>query len=807
MEAPQGHDAAKPTEELTSSPGRIARMLQWATSSKLRMAVAALTVLLLLGVTVAAFSLAEQYAEEVVERDYVQLALKALDEGRYNDAKSLIGQMQQQAASPRQLSSALFVLGVVKAQEAEAEVAASRRRAMHEIAVRYLTKALKLELDESRRGQASFLLGKSLVRCGQTQEAIRVLEESLNDPKQPAAEIHALLVVAHLDGRGPDLKAALRHNEIVLADPALQDAQRQHASIVSAETLMRLGRRIAARELLQNLHADGVEEANRVLTVGRIDLEDAEEMPVNSEERAKLLQRAQEQLQLVAQLDPTHARPTRQAALWIAKYFELSGNHEAAAAEYEKVAKVYPGTTAGLTAALAAADYHRRNGRLERALVDYKVVLNAIDSPESYDDSLLPLEDLRDRMKGAYEQCLEQELFPEALTLVDLFHNVFGQVQTAEMRAKTFDKWGQHRLKQAEGERFQGEAIRQEARTQLREAGRAYEDLARLRFASRQFIEDLWSAAECYFNGQGYSPAARLYAEYLHNESRRRNPLALLRLGQSELAARRFDLAIEALSECVEMYPLDPVAYQARLEAARAHEQLHKPAEAEQLLLTNLVEDVLTPASPEWRDSLFELGNLLYKEGRYDEAIKRLDEAVKRYPDGQETLLARYTIGRSYHAASAEPAKRFAESKTENERQSAKAQMTELLIKAHENYQGVQRTLTLGGGDADDELRETLLRNCYMLQGSVLFELRRFDEALKAYGNVITSYQNDPIAMDSFVQAAACWRRLGQPVKARVTLDQAKLVLKEMPPETDFRTATNFTRQQWEYLLNQMSMW
>ena len=807
MEAPHGHGAAKPNEEPASSPGRIARVLHWATGSKLRLAITASTVLILLGGTVAAFSLAQQWAEEVVERDYVQLALKALDEGKYNDAKSLIGQMQQQPASPRQLSSALFVLGCVKAQEADAEAAASRRRAMHEIAARYLNKALKLELDEERHGQANYLLGRSLVRSRQSKEAIRVLEESLNDPKQPAAEIHALLVTAHLDGREPDLKSAIRHNEIVLSDPTLEDAKRQHATIVSAEAMIRLGRRSAARELLQQLHADGVEEANRVLTLGRLDLEEAEELPVDAKERAELLQRAQQQLQQIAQLDPKHGRPTRQAALWIAKYFELSGDHEAANAEYEKVAKVYPGTTAGLVAALAAADYHRRNGRLERALVDYKVVLNAIDSPESYDDSLLPLEDLRERMKGAFEQCLQQQLFPEALTLVDLFQNVFGEVQTSEMRAQTFSQWGQHRLKQAEGERFRGEVIRQEARTQLREAGRAYEDLARLRFASRQFIEDLWNAAECYFNGQSYTQAARLYAEYLHNESRRRNPLALLRLGQSELAARRFNRAIEALNECVEMYPLDPVAYQARLEAARAYDHLDKPAEAEQLLLTNLVEDVLTPASPEWRDSLFELGNLFYREGRYDEAIKRLDEAVKRYPDGQETLLARYTIGRSYHAAAAEPAKRLAESKTENERQNAKTQMTELLIKAHENYQGVQRTLTLGGGDADDQLQQTLLRNCYMLQGSVLFELRRFEEALKAYGNVITSYQNDPIAMDSFVQAAACWRRLDQPVKARVTLDQAKLVLKEMPPETDFRTATNFTRQQWEYLLNQMSLW
>ncbi|WP_428305268.1 tetratricopeptide repeat protein [Lacipirellula sp.] len=808
MEAPHGHAATPPpADEHASSEGRLTRMLHWATGSKLRKAIAALTIFTLLGGSVAAFSLFEQWAEEVVERDYVQLALKSLDEGKYADAKSMIGQMQQQPASPRQLASALYVLGVVKANEADQEAAASRRRAMHEIAARYLKKALKLDLDETRHGQANFLLGRSLVRSGQTKDAIRVLEESLLDSKQPTAEIHALLVTAHLDGKEPDFKSALRHNEEVLADQQLTDEKRQRATLISAEAMLRLGRRTAARELLQQLKATGVEEANRVLMLARIDLDDAEELPVDSRERTDLLQRAQIQLQQVAQLDTSHDLPTRQAALWIARYFELSNDHDAAAAEYAKVAKVYPGTAAGLTAALAAADYHRRNGRLEKALVDYKLVLHAIDAQEGYDDSLLPVEDLRDRMKEAFDQCIEQRLYPEALTLVDLFHTVFGETLTTEMRARTHDQWGQRQLEQATVDPLGTETLRLEGRKQLREAGRAYEALARLRFASRQFVDDLWNAAESYFNGQSYTNAARVYAEYLHHESRRRNPLALLRLGQSELAARKFDLAVEALSECVEMYPLDPVAYQARLEAARAYEKLEKPAEAEKMLVTNLVEDVLTPASPEWRDSLFELGTLLYQQKRYDESIKRLDEAVKRYPEAKETLLARYTIGRAYHAAAEEPAKRLAESKTENERLNARTQMTELLIKAHENYLNVQRTLTLGGGDASDPMQQTLLRNCYMLQGSVLFELRRFEEALKAYGNVITSYQSDPIAMESFLQAAACWRRLDQPVKARVTLDQAKLVLKEMPPTTDFRTATNFTRTQWEYLLNQMSLW
>jgi hypothetical protein len=133
--------------------------------------------------------------------------------------------------------------------------------------------------------------------------------------------------------------------------------------------------------------------------------------------------------------------------------------------------------------------------------------------------------------------------------------------------------------------------------------------------------------------------------------------------------------------------------------------------------------------------------------------------------------------------------------------------LNDYLAKAHESYQAVQRKITLRGHLDGDSMDRALLRNCYLMQGSVLFELRRFDEALQAYGNVITSYQNDPIALESFVQVANCWRRLEQPVKARVTLDQAKMVLQGLPPDTNFLATTNFNRTQWELLLNQMSNW
>ena len=807
MEAPHGSAAATTAEEQSSSSGRLTRLLHWATGSKLRLGISGLSVLMLLASIVAAFSLFEQWAEEVVDRDYAQLALKAIDEQRYDDAKTLVGQMQQQPAGAKQLSSALYALGVVKSHDAEVEKSTGRRRVMHEIATRYFKKALTLGLDKKRQGRARFLLGKSLLGCGRPSESIQVLEDSLADPTQPRQEIHAMLVTALLAGSKPNYPEALKYNNQLLESPELSDGERMRATNVGARILVKLSRQEEARSLLEGLQASGVAEAERLLALGQLDLEAAKGLPEGSPERMSLLERGRQSLQRVVSLESSDDRPTREAALWLAKYIELTGDHQAAAVEYKRVANIYRDTPCGMAAMMATADFHRRGNQLKRALVDYQAVLRTIDEQTHYDDSLMSLSELRTRMTAAFDQSLREKMFPEAIALVDLFQPVFGEAPTVELRAKAYEQWGQHQLTQADGDRPNQERQRGEGRLRLREAGQAYEELAELRFASRHFVDDLWAAAESYFSGQSYTQAARVYEEYLHHESRRRNPMALLRWGQSEMAARRYEQAISVLAECIEMYPLDPVTYQARLECARAYAEAGKPREAESLLVTNLSGDVLTPASPEWRDSLFALGELLFKEGRYGESIVKLDEAVKRYPDAAESLYARYTIARAHHGAADEPAKRLAISKTENERQNAKTQMTEQLIKAHEYYQGVQRTLTLGGGDASDPLQQALLRNCYLLQGSVLFELRRYEEALKAYGNVITSYQSDPIAMESFVKVASCWRRLDEPVKARVTLDQAKLVLKEMPVDTDFRTATNFTRLQWEFLLNQMGQW
>ena len=785
--------------------GLFGRIVAWALASRVMMIIGSVAGLVLLGAAFAAWSYFGQIALEPVDPASIELAIAALDAGRYDEAKLLVGQMQRQPAAPELLGGALFVLGAVKAHEAEVDVSMSRRRLMHEIAARYLQKAATLGIPGERQGRAAYLLGKSLARSGQWEEAIEALEEALNDKTQPTTEIHSLLVESLIEGPEANLPIALKHNELVLADAALPQAAREQGLITSADILMRLQRFKETRETLAQIPPDSLVAPSAMLLEGRLEIEEAQLLEETSPERAEKLATALGRLQEVLKRDVEHGVLSRQASLWMARRCELANDTAAAFAEYDRLAKVHVDSPESLVAMLAVADYHRRGGQVEQALAGYRHVLRKIDAQATYDSTLMPLSDVRKRLTVVYQQCVDEERFAEAQTLVDLFEPVFGRVSCAEMRAKTYRQWGESRLEQAhDGGAAADLAARKEGREHLRAAGQAFEDLARLRPAARQFTEDLWAAADCFFTGQSFTNAARLLEEYLHHESRRQNALALLRLGQARLAIGEYDRAIAVLEECVEMFPEDAIAHQSRLECARAYQRLGKLDLAEQLLLINLVGGSLTPAGPEWRDSLFALGGLLYESGRYDEAIEKLQEAVERYPDHNATLQARYTIARSFHDAAAAPAKRLQESKTD---QAARAAMNATLTTAHEHYQAVQRTITLRGRSDGDALDRALLRNCYLMQGSALFELRRFDEALKAYGNVITSYQNDPIALESFVQVANCWRRLDQPVKARVTLDQAKMVLKELPPETDFLAVTNFSRQEWEILLNQMSNW
>ena len=782
---------------------------RWITATKLRTAIAGGVGMLGLATMFTVWSLLAHVAVDSLTPVSIASAFVALDEGRFDDARAVVAELQDQPVTTELLSGALFVLGASKAQEAAEESTSERSRSLHELAARYLVQALERDLSPLRRRQGTFLLGKSQVLGGQAETGIETLEKLLESPSPEAAEIHSLLTKAYLELPSPQLAAALRHNESVLADSQASPEFREAALTIQPDVLMKEQRFDDARRAIDQIPVAGPRESFRQLLLGRLQLGEAGRLSDKPDEREPLLQEALKFFAAAQKLDGNRGVVSRQAMLWRAQTLDALQESDAAIEEYDRIGKLFGDHPEAFAATLALAEHRLQRGDVARAVEEFRSVLGFNGESSLRGNGVLPREELRRRFSAAYAQLIAAGNFAESIELAELLQTLMAPSECVEMRAKALDQWGTAQLVAAARlDAALTHRASQEGREHLRSAGCDFERLAQMRYSSRVYTDDLWTAADCFFRGQSYTNAERVLQTYLHEESRKGNALALLRLGQCRLARRQFDEAIAALEECIELYPADAMTFQARLECARAYEQSGKLDRAEQLLQSNLAADRLNPKSDEWRDSQFDLGRLFYESQRYEDAIRTLDEAVQRYPDAKQALLAKYTIARAYHGAAEGPAQKLKEVKTDNERQKNRKLLTDNLEGALEAYVQVQKAMVnLRGLDNLDPLNNEILLNCYMMQGAVLYELRRFEEARQVYGNVVTLYENQPIVLESLVQSANCWRQLDQPEKARVTLQRAQLALKRLPAKANYLSSTNFDRSQWESIIDQMSKW
>src|SRR5688500_13007232 len=114
MSEPAKHDATAAAQGGKSWRARLAApfasLMNWALASRIRIIITSAVGMVLLGSLFAAWSYFGQIALEPVDPLTVELAIAALDEGRHDDAKMLVGQMQRQPATPELLGGALFVL-------------------------------------------------------------------------------------------------------------------------------------------------------------------------------------------------------------------------------------------------------------------------------------------------------------------------------------------------------------------------------------------------------------------------------------------------------------------------------------------------------------------------------------------------------------------------------------------------------------------------------------------------------------------------------------------------------------------------
>jgi tetratricopeptide (TPR) repeat protein len=793
----------------------------WVGHNRTRGIVVAGSILLLIVVTIGGWVYLATIAIHSGKQS-VSTAFAALDQRHFNEARNIVGSILRSGRLPRsEYGGPLFVLGAVKTNDAESSPSPERRRIEYLVASRYLKEARAYGMPPDRETQGLYLLGMSLVRSSQFDEGIGVLESLLTD-KLPTDEplarrVHGFLAETCLLMPWPRLEKALEHNAAVLADPKLSPEERADTLLREAECLTRLKRFDDARQALAQIPNVTNRQAAVSLLRGRVTLDelDAALQTVATSDRGRVItewrpktDEAVRDLQAAKQLDGDNGLVSRQAGYHLGRAFELQGDLDAALHQFTYIRQLYPESFEAMAANLGEADLLRKKGDLPGAILGYRRVLEPFPGAANYRSDVLPLAKVRAKILAAVSDLVDDQHYADAMVLLDRFTPLFSRSVQLEIKGDTLKQWGASNLGVASNEGESDSPRQQAARHHLRAAGLAYEQLAELRFSSNSYTQDLWKSAENYYLGHSFSGTIRQLKKYLENEPELRNAPALLRLGQAHLALGQVAECIAALEECIELYPVDGSAYQARIDCAKAYWRQGNTERAEQLLRDNIAGSTLKPNSREWKDSLFELGMLLHETNRQEQAIGTLEEAVERYPDDPQALLSKYIIGESYRRWAEELRIRAKESRTISEREKNQQLATAHLTKALQLFEEVQRYITLRGHDAhNDPATRTMLRNCYMLQGTVLFNVGRYKDAIEAYSNVSSLYPDEPFVLETFVQISNCWRRLDQAEKARGAIRQAQIALDRLPENAEFTIDTAFTRDEWRMLLADMGKW
>ncbi len=844
--------AATPApSKLAALKGLLARVLPlraargWIGAHRLRAGLigAGGVVVLAMMVTVA-YVVTQRSKAEQAEVDLAK-SFEQLDADNYTQARKLARPLRNtRLLATEDWGGPVFVLGAVAVRQAESAWDPKEQSRLYLVAARYLEEARDRGFPKNRRAQGLFLLGTSLHNSGQYAQAVTVLKEALQANRNRQSAINRLLASAYFHDANPKLRHALDALEKHLADRVLSPDEQYRGSLLKSRILFRLGETDACRESLAAIPATASVRSEAIVMQGRLLMHlgdqlfaDPELIAAGDNERraAKQYAKAIDVFRQAQGRDTLGNQATKKSAYLIGVALTKQRKLRAAMEQFARTSRLYQSMPEGLAAAFAEAEVLQQLGEESRAIKGYRRVFRAAGEPRDFSNPWITLEEFHARMFEAHRAFLDEGKFDAAIQLARAFSPMFTKERATQVEAETYQAWAKDLYRRAdESPEAKAISLRSQARRQLRKAGWMHSRLANYHKISRQYPEDLWNSANCYLQGRDYTQAVRMLQEYLKNRARERRPTALVGLGESYLALNEADKALESLTECIDFFPKDPATYQARLVGASAYLEKGETQRAKELLLDNLHNENLTPRSDQWRDSLFALGKLLFAEGdrlenrsqvqldgsgsekerlaelkksnaSFQEAIRRLSEAVKRYPNTPQAIEARYMIAESHRRAAKLPQQKLLSTTVETTRASLRKQIHSELAASLDAYAQLQQELGAVDPEELSEKEKRILRNCYFAQGTQLFELERYNEAIRAYLTATNRYQYEPIALEAYVQMAACHRRLGKPEEARGTLEQAKIVYKRIRSDANFARSTRSNRQQWPKLLEWMT--
>jgi len=744
------------------------------------------------------------------EKKYVNLdaALAALEKGDNAKAVQIAGLFLpwNDLPEPRQWIPP-YIFGMVNSRRAD-RLWGERMRQQHLLAARYLAEATSREIPEAQLPQALFECGRSHFEAGQFDRCIVPLEELVELDSRYRVRAHRLLSLAYAEGKKPNWEKAAEHNKAYLAADDLEPDDLEAGRVFQGRLQVERGDLSGAITTFDSVPDDSHHRAEALYWQSRAILRQAASLP--ADKRTETLERAVDRLAKCAHYDNWSGRYSPQAVLLKARALQSLGKLQPAVDVLVQLDQLYPDTPEQQAARVDRAMLLLQLKRDDESLTLLREVVELLLPANHWNNPWLSWSELQDKFRDAFNIWFDGQDYTRAAQLIDQLDRLLDPTEAARLGEDAFLAWVKiERDKLPTLAYDERQTLLEDIADRERLMAELYERLLRKQKASREYPELLWRAAEHRRAASDFTQAIDHYQTYIASFAKPRRTQAFLAAAECHLALDDATEALTVLAELTDLPDADVARLRIPLATARAYQQRGESKLAEVEVRKILDGDQLTPESVEWRDALRLYARLLYESQRYELATIRLEEVLQRYPTLEDATETQYLLAEAYRRAG-EQFDPVGKSSTGNAAKGDERALQQARAEAVRRYEAsLAMWITVIEALSQRELdrritpdERTMMRNALFSRGAVCFALQNYETAITSYLAAVHRYQNTPEALDALVQISDCYRRLNRPVEARGTLLQARLVLQKLPPETEFASTTNYSRDEWMRLLD-----
>lgn len=525
----------------------------------------------------------------------------------------------------------------------------------------------------------------------------------------------------------------------------------------------------------------------------------------------------------------------RQAAYLLGVCFRELGDFENALGQFRMVSG--HGASQEATAShVAAGDVLRTKGGHDGdALVEYGLALRSIQSLDEYRNRWMDQKGFQEAIRRAWESWIADKRFDRAIALAELMSPLFPEEMAFEYSAVASQRWAEFKQGEYDGSPVnRREEMWEEVRRRWNRSGQAHERWAESLAATVRYGDALWASAEHYVHGQQHAKALVQLDKFIETNPTRFLPTALVLRGRTLMSLGRFQEAIRSFETVLADHATDVSAVQAEYLIGLSHLELNEPAVAEKKWREILQNSKLKPDALEWQASLLGVARIRFRDAeaghdaidrarrteqlklqgeklkeadrKYESAIGDFDQYLSRYPASQDNPWVMYDLAVAYqHSADLFDWARL-DAPNENAKLEASESLVKRLAESHRYYrESIREFESLREKGRLDKLGQSFLKNGYFFSGDVLVRLERYQDAIDAYTVAANRYPKEPETLGAYVEVATCYEHLKKPDEARSMIEQAKVILRDMPPEVFNSPSSQISKVEWEKRLNWVS--